>query len=93
MNGKFTDVSNLVAWYPFSGQGRSCLPTPGAQWTVEGSQACNVSRNFDLGGYNVTMNGTGRITISANITGCKKLTLQNNVTVILTNKAVLPCSR
>lgn len=92
-NGKYAYPDKILGWYPFSGQGDSCFPSLGAHWTVQGSQNCNLSRNFDLGGYNLTINGTGVTTITANITGCRNLVIQGNATVVLMNKAVLPCSK
>lgn len=41
-------------------------------WNINCADNCNVSSNVDLGGNNFTIVGTGRITITANITNFKR---------------------
>lgn len=63
----------------------------GAHWTIQGKDYCNITVNTGLGGYNITVNGTGRTTFTANVTGCKRFIVQNNATVIITGGAKAPC--
>jgi hypothetical protein len=53
----------------------SCSPTSPltSNHVYQCSDYCNITSNVNAGGYNVSFNGTGTITITANITNSNKI--------------------
>lgn len=54
----------------------SCTYTTG-NWAIDCSQNCSIDVNTDVGGNNITFNGSGTITINGNITNWAKTRIQN----------------
>lgn len=63
--------SNPLAFYPFGATppviNNSCDYTSG-DYNLDCSLGCNITTNIDVGGNNITFNGTGTIQVYANIT-------------------------
>jgi len=65
--------------------GGSCTYPGSGNWLVQCSDSCILTSNVNLGNNNVTFNGSGNVTLKANITGWKKLEVTNGCAFSISN--------
>lgn len=80
--GRVYDLNGF--WNVTTAAANSCTYSSG-NWMIQCSDACTLTTNTDLNKNNITFNGTGTITITANITNFTLATAQNNCVVIAKN--------
>lgn len=74
--GNITSVNGSINYCTYSGSGN---------WLMQGSSACVIAVSQALLNNNITFNGTGTATITANITGWKKVVATNGCYVRVTS--------
>lgn len=83
----YQNVIIIIGSIPSTGNvtpaNNSCTFTSGT-WTVQCSDACNLSTNTATSGT-VIFNGTGTVIVTANITGVTSCTVQNGCSVTVSN--------
>lgn len=70
-----TSTSNSILILADTGATDTCTYTSG-NWEIDCSDNCVISSNVDVGGNNISINGTGTFVTSANITNYNKIHIQ-----------------
>lgn len=65
----------------------SCTYSSG-NWIIQSKDYCNITSNVNLGGNNLTINGTGITTLTANVTGWKNIWLYGVSSI---SQAIVKC--
>lgn len=60
----------------------SCTYTSG-NWVIQANHSCNITTNVNLLGNNLTINGTGTVRLTGNITNWTKVTTINNAKLLI----------
>ena len=67
-----------------SGASNSCTYTSGT-WNIQCGDGCNITSNVNLNDNNVIFNGTGTVTLTANLTNVGNTTIQGGCNLIRKN--------